>query len=165
MIIRACSDDDFADILAIVNDAAESYRGVIPDDCFQIPYMPDDELHREIEANVQFWGVEHDNILAGVMGIQELGEVTLIRHAYVRPASQNMGLGAALLRHLRERAQKPLLVGTWAAAHWAIRFYERRGFDLVPSADTPVLLKKYWSITARQIETSVVLAEARTISG
>ena len=160
MTIRQCNDEDYADVLAIINDAAEAYRGAIPDDCFHDPYMSPIELKGEIGAGVSFWGIGADEVLAGVMGIQELEEVTLIRHAYVQTAMQSRGLGTDLLQHLRHLSRKPLLVGTWAAADWAIRFYERHGFELAPAGATPALLRRFWSIPDRQIETSVVLAEA-----
>lgn len=160
MTIRQCDSADVSDILVIINDAAEAYRGVIPDDCFHDPYMSSDELQREIDTGVCFWGAETDEILVGVVGIQELEKVALIRHAYVRTAMQNQGLGADLLQHLRGLSRKPLLVGTWATAGWAIRFYQRHGFEVAPSTVTPALLKRFWSISDRQIETSVVLAEA-----
>lgn len=163
MEIRHCDQADFSDILAIINDAAEAYRGVIPDDCFHDPYMSTDELQSEIDAGVSFWGVEVDETLIGVMGIQELDKVSLIRHAYVLVAMQSEGLGTGLLRHLRSLPHKPLLVGTWAAAEWAIRFYERNGFEVAPTVVTAALLKRFWTIPDCQIETSVVLAEAKRL--
>lgn len=158
--IRLCRDDEREAILAIVNDAAEAYRGVIPDDCWHEPYMPAEELDREIEAGVEFWGYEAGGELVGVMGIQDVGDVDLIRHAYVAPASQRGGVGSALLERLLSSTDRPTLVGTWAAAQWAIDFYARHGFALVGSERTAELLKTYWSIPARQIETSVVLARS-----
>jgi GNAT superfamily N-acetyltransferase len=156
--IRPCHGDERPAILAIVNAAAEAYRGVIPADRWHEPYMAADELDREIAAGVAFWGFEEDGELVGVMGIQQVREVDLIRHAYVRPGRQRGGVGGALLRHLCERATRPMLVGTWAAAGWAIRFYERHGFELVSPERKAELLRSYWSIPERQIETSVVLA-------
>ena len=141
-----------------MNAAAEAYRGVIPHDRWRQPYMPAEELDEEIAAGVEFWGLEEDGRLVGVMGIQPLGEVDLIRHAYVLPARQGEGVGGRLLRDLIGRAEAPLLVGTWAAAEWAIRFYERHGFALVPPEEKTRLLRTYWSIPERQVETSVVLA-------
>src|SRR6185437_8832698 len=129
--IRRCGDDERAAIRAIVNAAAEAYRGVIPDDCWHDPYMPAGELDDEIAAGVQFWGVERAGALIGVMGIQPVRDVDLIRHAYVLPAQQRCGVGAALLRHLRRVSTRPMLIGTWAAADWAVRFYQRHGFELV----------------------------------
>jgi GNAT superfamily N-acetyltransferase len=157
-MIRLCGDDERAAILAIVNAAAEAYRGVIPPDRWHEPYMDADELDTEIAAGVEFWGYESDGALIGAMGIQPVRDVDLIRHAYVLPASQGRGVGGALIRHLRARATRPLLVGTWAAAEWAIRFYERHGFELVTPDEKTRLLKAYWSIPDRQIDTSVVLA-------
>jgi len=156
--IRLCRDDDRGAILAIVNAAAEAYRGVIPDDCWHEPYMPARELESEIAAGVEFWGYETDNALAGVMGVQPVRDVDLIRHAYVLPAHQRHGIGAALLQYLRQRSTRRMLIGTWAGAEWAIRFYRRRGFELVPPERKTALLKTYWTVPDRQIETSVVLA-------
>ena len=160
-MIRRCRDDERAAILAIVNAAAEAYRGVIPPDRWQEPYMPAAELDGEIAAGVTFWGYEADGALAGVMGIQPMDEVTLIRHAYVAPGRQRGGVGGALLEHLIATAVQPLLVGTWAAAEWAIRFYERHGFVRVSSRRKTELLQRYWTIPDRQVETSVVLALPR----
>jgi len=156
--IRRCRDDDRGAILAIVNAAAQAYRGVIPADQWHEPYMPAEELDREIAAGVAFWGYEAEGMLLGVMGIQPVGDVQLIRHAYVSPASQGAGVGGALLQHLQSSADRPMLVGTWAAAEWAIRFYERHGFELVSPARKDDLLRTYWSIPERQTLTSVVLA-------
>jgi GNAT superfamily N-acetyltransferase len=156
--IRRCRDDDIEAIFAIVNAAAEAYRGVIPADRWHEPYMPMHELEREIAAGVRFWGYEEAGALVGIMGIQPVEAVDLIRHAYVLPASQGRGVGARLLAHLMSSAQRRVLVGTWAAADWAIRFYRRHGFELVSPAQKDALLQTYWSIPARQVETSVVLA-------
>ena len=156
--IRRCGDDERPAILAIVNAAAQAYRGVIPPDRWREPYMPAGELDEEIAAGVRFWGYEDGGELLGVMGIQRVDDVELIRHAYVTPASQGRGVGGALLEHLVRSATAPVLVGTWAAATWAIRFYERHGFVVTSRAETTRLLKRYWSIPDRQIETSVVLA-------
>ncbi len=145
-------------MLQIINAAAEAYRGVIPADCWHEPYMPEDELAAEIAAGVAFWGYAAAERLLGVMGLQPGREVDLIRHAYVLPEAQRRGVGAALLAHLRARTTRPLLVGTWAAAQWAIRFYERHGFALVPPERKREILTRYWTIPERQIETSVVLA-------
>jgi GNAT superfamily N-acetyltransferase len=152
--IRPCRDDERAAILEIVNAAAEAYRGVIPTDRWHEPYMPPEELDAEIAAGVAFWGYEADGELLGVMGIQPVRDVDLIRHAYVRPESQGRGVGGALLEHLMRSATRRVLVGTWAAAEWAIRFYRRHGFEPAPQD----LLRTYWRIPERQIETSVVLA-------
>jgi GNAT superfamily N-acetyltransferase len=156
-VIRPCRDDERPAILAIVNAAAEAYRGVIPADRFGDPYMPAAELGAEIAAGVVFHGYEEDGALVGVMGIQPVRDVDLIRHAYVRPDRQRAGIGAALLEHLMRDAARTTLVGTWAAASWAIRFYERHGFVLVSRERTAALLRAYWDIPERQIETSVVL--------
>ncbi|MBO0718423.1 MAG: GNAT family N-acetyltransferase [Rhizobiales bacterium] len=157
MTIRLCRDDERDDILSIINAAAEAYRGVIPADRWHEPYMPGEELDRERAAGVVFWGYEERRRLAGVMGLQEMRDVTLIRHAYVAPAKQRDGIGGKLLAHLQQMSTKPMLVGTWAAS-WAIRFYERHGFVLVSPQRKTTLLKSYWTIPERQIETSVVLA-------
>jgi GNAT superfamily N-acetyltransferase len=157
--IRPCRDDERAEILAIVNAAAEAYRGVIPADRWREPYMPAHELDAELAAGVVFWGYEADDgELLGIMGIQPVGEVDLIRHAYVRPGRQRRGVGAALLEQLTRDATRPILVGTWAAADLAIRFYRRHGFEPVPPEQIAPLLKRYWTIPDRQVETSVVLA-------
>lgn len=158
-IIRPCSHGDRAAILAIVNAAAEAYRGVIPADRWHEPYMPLGELDGELAAGVKFWGYEEAGGLLGVMGSQSKNEVDLIRHAYVVPAGQRHGIGGALLRHLRGLSARRMLVGTWEAATWAIRFYQRHGFALVSPAQKTTLLKTYWSIPERQIATSVVLAD------
>lgn len=158
-VIRRCDERDFETILSIVNDSAEAYRGVIPADRFGDSYMPREELADEMAAGVEFWALEEDGAPAGVMGVQSVADVALIRHAYVRTAKQRRGIGGRLLRHIRSITDRPLLVGTWAAADWAIRFYRRHGFALVPAPDTADVLRRYWDIPARQIETSVVLAE------
>ena len=160
MGIRLCRDDERPQILAIVNAAAEAYRGVIPADRWHEPYMSDTELDRELDDGVVFWGHEVDGELVGVMGIQAVDEVDLIRHAYVLPERQGEGIGRVLLEHLRATASRPMLVGTWASAEWAIRFYERNGFALVTPEQKTALLRRYWSIPDRQVETSVVLADA-----
>ena len=160
-VVRPCGAHERDAILAIVNAAAEAYRGVIPADRWHDPYMSGEELDAEIAAGVSFWGYEADGALAGVMGIQPVGDVELIRHAYVLPARQGAGVGTSLLRHLRGLSGRPMLVGTWAAAEWAIRFYERNGFARVGEAEKIELLRRYWTIPERQIETSVVLAEDR----
>jgi GNAT superfamily N-acetyltransferase len=167
MPIRRCRDDERTAILAIVNAAAEAYRGVIPPDRWHEPYMPREELDGEIAAGVAFWGYEADGELVGVMGIQPLGDVDLIRHAYVAPGSQRQGIGGALLEHVARSATGPMLVGTWAAADWAIAFYLRHGFERLSPERSAELLSTYWTIPERQIDTSVVLANpplARTAS-
>jgi N-acetylglutamate synthase-like GNAT family acetyltransferase len=160
-MIRRCDDRDLEPILSIVNEAAQAYKGVIPADRWTEPYMSPDELRHEIGAGVEFWGYEEDGSLTGVMGIQVVEDVTLIRHAYVRTARQRRGIGASLLDHLLGLASAPVLIGTWADAFWAIRFYERHGFHAVEPAEKDRLLKKYWKVPERQIETSVVLADRR----
>jgi GNAT superfamily N-acetyltransferase len=156
--IRACRDHDRAAIFEIVNAAAEAYRGVIPAVHWHEPYMPLDELDGEIAAGVRFWGYEEDGALVGIMGIQRAGEFDLIRHAYVSPAHQRRGIGGALLEHLAGATERRMLVGTWAAAEWAIRFYQRHGFELVSPERKTALLRAHWDIPERQVETSVVLA-------
>jgi GNAT superfamily N-acetyltransferase len=155
--IRRCRANERAVIHAIINAAAEAYRGVIPADRWHDPYMSQAQLDEEIAAGVEFWGYELEGTLIGVMGMQPVRDVDLIRHAYVRPGSQRLGVGAALITHLRVSSQRPMLVGTWADADWAIRFYEREGFTRVPAPRAAELLKSYWNIPERQIETSVVL--------
>ena len=158
-VIRQCIDRDFEAILAIINDGAEAYRSVIPPDRWKEPYMGADELRHEIASGVSFSGAERDDALVGVMGIQPVADVILIRHAYVRTACQNQGIGGELLRHLTDRVDRPVLIGTWAAARWAIRFYEGHGFKVVSTQEKELLLRKYWNVPDRQIETSVVLAD------
>ena len=155
--IRICRDDQRAEILAIINSAAEAYRGVIPADRWHEPYMPPGELDHEIAAGVVFWGYEVYGDLLGVMGIQPVRDVDLIRHAYVRPGKQRLGVGGALLEHLRRLNTRRMLVGTWADAEWAIAFYQRHGFELIAPEAKTTLLKTYWTVPDRQIETSVVL--------
>jgi GNAT superfamily N-acetyltransferase len=161
MRIRRGVDADRAAILAIVNEAAQAYRGVIPADRWHEPYMPTDELINEIADGVVFWVAEQEGRLLGVMGIQDKGDVALVRHAYVAPAIQRKGVGTRLLRHVEGLADKPILIGTWADASWAIEFYRRNGFTVVPDSHKDRLLRTYWSIPDRQIETSVVLADGR----
>jgi GNAT superfamily N-acetyltransferase len=158
-MIRRLREGDFEEIYAIVNDAAAAYRGVIPADRWTDPYMPRDELREEIAAGVVFWGYEEDGALAGVMGVQPVQDVTLIRHAYVRRISQRRGIGVALLASLLAQTDRPVLIGTWSDADWAIRFYEKQGFQLVSPEEKDRLLRTYWTIDERQIETSVVLAD------
>lgn len=177
--IRACGPDDLADILAIINDAAEAYRGVIPADCFHDPYMSAGALRDEIAAGVRFagWEIEAGDPgsaagegrvvraaarrLVGVMGSQDVLDVTLIRHAYVATAARRGGIGTALLAHLRAATDRPVLIGTWAAADWAVDFYVKHGFRVIVGDEKTRLLHRYWTVPDRQIETSVVLADAR----
>ena len=147
-------------MLAIVNAAAERYRGAIPDDCWHDPYMSADQLDRDLAAGVTFWGSEDSHgQLSGVMGIQRVEDVDLIRHAYVRPDQQGRGIGGRLLAHLERLGRRRILIGTWADAVWAIRFYQRHGWVLAPESETADLLRTYWTVSPRQIETSVVLAK------
>jgi GNAT superfamily N-acetyltransferase len=160
-MIRRCDGRDFEVIWAIINDGAQAYKGTIPGDRWTEPYMSREKLQKEIDESVVFWGYEQGGELAGVMGIQEVRDVTLVRHAYVRTSSQKRGIGGKLLSHLRELASRPILIGTWADAAWAIQFYERHGFQLVGGEEKDRLLKQYWTIPDRQIDTSVVLADAK----
>jgi GNAT superfamily N-acetyltransferase len=149
---------DFASILKVVNDAAQAYKGVIPDDRWKEPYMSAGELKKEIEAGVTFYGWVEDNILVGVMGVQSIKNTTLIRHSYVLTKYQRRGIGGTLLEHLKNLVKTPeILVGTWQDATWAIHFYEKHGFKLVSLREKERLLRKYWNIPDRQIETSIVL--------
>ncbi len=157
-MIRICTDRDFDSILDIINDGAQAYKGIIPQDRWHEPYMDRLELRREIEDGVVFYGCEEKDALVGVMGIQDRGDVSLIRHAYVRTTHRNHGIGSRLLELLGSTTAKPLLVGTWAAASWAIAFYESRGYRVLPAREKERLLRKYWSIPQRQVDTSVVLA-------
>jgi N-acetylglutamate synthase-like GNAT family acetyltransferase len=156
-MIRRCTDSDVPAIDAIINEAAGAYRGVIPADCWHEPYMDRAYLVGEIAAGVEFWGWDDADALAGIMGLQRVRDVTLIRHAYVRPSHQSRGVGGALLTQLAAQTAGPLLVGTWASAQWAIRFYERHGFRMVDTEEQNRLLSTYWNISQRQRETSVVL--------
>lgn len=156
-MIRKCSGQDVEDIFDIINDAAQAYKGVIPDDRWHEPYMSQEELVLEIEDGVVFWGVEKNDQLIAVMGIQDRGEVALIRHAYTRTEHRNSGIGSRLLRYLEQNIEKTILVGTWADAKWAILFYQKNGFKLTSEKNKNRLLRQYWNISNRQIETSVVL--------
>lgn len=157
---RRCRLDEAPAILAIVNAAAARYRGAIPADCWHEPYMQADQLAQDVAAGVTFWGVDDESgELAGVMGIQPVQDVDLIRHAYVRPDQQGRGVGGKLLAHLEALSRQPILIGTWRDAGWAIRFYQRHGYVLVADEETAPLLRRYWTVSSRQIETSVVLAK------
>jgi len=158
LILRRSAAGDFGVILSIINDAARAYRGIIPADRWHEPYMPKEELTAEIDDGVEFWVAEDEGRVVGVMGVQDKGDVALVRHAYVVPGTQRSGIGTTLLRHIEGLVEKPILIGTWATASWAIEFYRRNGFDLVSQSEKDRLLRKYWSIPTRQIETSVVLA-------
>jgi N-acetylglutamate synthase-like GNAT family acetyltransferase len=160
-MIRRCNDRDFELIWTIINDGAQAYKGRIPADRWTEPYMSRAKLQDEIDEGVVFWGYEEGGALVGVMGIQEVRDVTLVRHAYVRTSSQKRGIGGHLLSHLRKLARGPTLIGTWAAAVWAIHFYENHGFQMVSSQEKDRLLKRYWTIPEHQIDTSVVLADRK----
>src|SRR5258706_10353776 len=160
-MIRRCDGRDFEVIWAIINDGAQAYKGTIPADRWTEPYMSREKLQHEIEDGVEFSGFTEAGTLLGVMGIQHVQDVTLIRHAYVRATSQKRGIGGQLLSHLRELTSAPVLIGTWADAIWAIQFYERHNFRLVGLVEKDRLLKRYWGIPERQIETSVVLADGK----
>ncbi|MBZ0157335.1 MAG: GNAT family N-acetyltransferase [Alphaproteobacteria bacterium] len=160
-MIRQCTGSDFDTLCAIINDAAQAYRGVIPDDRWREPYMSREELEEGIRDGIVFWGYEEQGELVGIMGIQEVQDVTLIRHAYVRTAWRKQGIGGRLLAHLRALTDRPVLMGTWADAEWAIRFYEKHGYRRVAPEEKDLLLRKYWRIPERQVATSVVLADSR----
>lgn len=157
-MIRKCNDSDFETIYAIINESAQAYRGVIPDDRWKEPYMSRDELQREIEAGVHFSGYEEAGALVAIMGLQDVKDVTLIRHAYTRTAEQGKGRGGEILKELISHTNRPVLIGTWANAYWAVAFYRKHGFTLVSHALKEMLLRRYWTIPLRQIETSVVLS-------
>lgn len=160
-MIRRATDEDFEEIFNIINDAAIAYRGVIPPDCWHEPYMTKEELRAQIEDGVRFSCYVYENEIVGVMGIQDRADVKLIRHAYVRTRHRNRGVGTVLLRELIKDSTEPILIGTWGAADWAIRFYEKHGFRLVDEEEKNRLLKKYWAIPDRQVETSVVLVDEK----
>jgi len=157
-MIRQCKKSDFNALVEIINEASQAYKEIIPDDRWNDPYMPAEELRTEIEDGVVFWGFEKDGMLLGVMGIQDNGDVTLIRHAYVRKSDQKLGIGTNLLHYLEGLTDKLILIGTWATASWAISFYKKNGYALVSEEEKNRLLRKYWSIPERQVETSIVLA-------
>jgi GNAT superfamily N-acetyltransferase len=150
---------DFESIYAVINDAAQAYAGVIPADCWHDPYMSRESLGAEIGRGVVFYGCRDNGQLLGVMGMQHVRDVTLIRHAYVRTLLRRNGIGGALLSFLVKQTDRPVLVGTWKAATWAVAFYRKHGFAKVDEETKDILLKKYWVISERQIETSVVLAD------
>jgi N-acetylglutamate synthase-like GNAT family acetyltransferase len=163
-VIRQCIEKDFDSIYEIINDAAQAYKGIIPEDRYKVPYMSKEHLRHEIDSGVMFWVYENEGRLMGVMGIQDVQDVTLIRHAYVRTTYRNQGIGGKLISHLKTLTSFPTLVGTWTAAAWAINFYEKYGYRLVDQDEKNRLLKKYWSIPERQVETSVVLADENWFS-
>ncbi len=156
-MIRRCSRKDLGYILEIINDAADAYKGVIPEDTWHEPYMSEKDLELEIQDGVVFWGIEENGQLSGVMGIQDRDRVSLIRHAYTKTERRNSGIGSRLLKFLEETTEKPILVGTWADAVWAIAFYQKNGFKLTSEDEKDRLLREFWKISERQIETSVVL--------
>jgi ribosomal protein S18 acetylase RimI-like enzyme len=160
-MIRALTVDDHPELLAVIQDAAQAYHGVIPADCCHDPYFSEHRLAQALAEGVVFFGLDHDGQLAGVMGIQDCGDVALIRHAYVRTEMRGRGIGSSLLAHLTAGEPRPILIGTWAAATWAIAFYRKHGYRLVSSEEKDRLLRRYWDIPERQVETSVVLADAR----
>lgn len=160
-MIRKFTDEDFEEIFNIINDAAIAYKGVIPPDRWHEPYMTKEELKAQIEDGVRFSCYVDNNEMIGVMGIQDKTDVELIRHAYVRTKQRNKGIGTLLIGELIGDSTKPILVGTWKAAYWAIRFYEKHGFCLVDEEEKNRLLKKYWAIPDRQVETSVVLVDEK----
>jgi N-acetylglutamate synthase-like GNAT family acetyltransferase len=162
-MIRKCTETDFEVILEIINDAAQAYKGLIPGDCWHEPYMSKEELKQEIDNRVCFWGFEDEDALLGVMGIQGKGNVTLIRHSYVRSDKKNQGIGTRLLRFLESTTEKPILIGTWSDATWAIAFYKKNGYRLLSEKEKYPLLREYWTIPKRQVEASVVLANKRWI--
>jgi GNAT superfamily N-acetyltransferase len=164
-MIRECGPAELGDVYDVINDAASAYRGVIAPDCWHEPYMSREELGRECAAGVVFSGFYEGTDLVGVMGLQLVGDVALLRHAYVRTAAQHRGIGDALLVHVRRRTDRPMLIGTWREAIWAVRFYQGRGFRVVRQEDTAPLLRRYWTVSDRQIEESVVLGDERWFSG
>jgi len=160
-MIRSCDDRDFDQIWSIVNDGAQAYKGIIPPDRWKDPYMSRAELLHEIDDGVEFSGWEEAGGLVGVMGVQRVQDVSLIRHAYVRTSNRNQGIGSRLLKHFESVTQTPILIGTWADAAWAVRFYEKHAFKMVNSRQKDLLLRRYWKIPERQVETSVVLADRK----
>jgi GNAT superfamily N-acetyltransferase len=160
-MIRPCTDADLETMLEVINDAAQAYKGIIPEDCWHEPYMSLEELIQEIRDGIGFYGLEEDGELLGVMGIQDRGDVTLFRHAYVRTARRNGGIGTTLLRYLEKLTDKPVLIGTWERATWAVRFYQKNGYRVLSRTETDFLLRKYWNLPDLQITTSVVLADQK----
>ena len=157
-MITECTKKNISNILYVINDASLKYKGIIPNDCWHEPYMTKQKLISEFANGVRIFGYNKDNNLVGVMGIQELKDVTLIRHAYILTQYQGLGIGKSLLQHLfKIKTSSCLLVGTWRDATWAIQFYEKFGFVLHTKKQTAQLLKKYWDLPSKQIENSVVL--------
>ena len=162
-MIKRCLDVELESILTVINDAAQAYYGVIPQDAWQKPYMAKDELKNEIRAGVQFWGYYVKEWLVGVMGIQDKQDVTLIRHAYVCTSERRNGVGTKLLEYLEECSNKPILIGTWSDATWAIEFYKKNGYRLISGDERGMLLEKYWTVSKEQASVSIVLANAKWI--
>jgi len=161
-MITKLSSSEFSFILYVINDAAHAYKGVIPTDRWKEPYMPAEELKEEIDSGVELYGLKQDGFLVAVMGIQQVKDVTLIRHAYVLSSQQRKGLGEKLLKHLMAMAQSHVvLVGTWKAAFWAVDFYAKNGFIETLEEEKEWLLRSYWNIPERQVETSTVLKMER----
>lgn len=159
-MIRLCDNGDFDEIYSIINDGAQAYAAVLPADCMSDPYMSKAELQHEIDEGVTFWGCGEPGGMLGVMGLQNVKDVTLIRHAYVRTSGQHQGVGTRLLSHLLGLADRPVLIGTWAAAVWALTFYKKNGFSVVSTAEKDRLLRTYWTVSQRQSDLSVVLAQS-----
>lgn len=162
-MIRLCQEHEFDIIFEIINESAQAYKNVIPQDCWHEPYMPKEKLKSEIMKGVEFWCYEAQEQIVGVMGIQQIKEVTLIRHAYVRTQNRQHGIGSLLLEFLKYKTEKPILIGTWSDAKWAIEFYQKHEFFLVSQEIKTKLLKKYWDISERQNEISVVLADKKAL--
>jgi len=163
-MIRKSLNSEFDTIYEIINDASTAYKGKIPEDRWKEPYMDEHELREQIADGVEFWCYHQDNTILGVMGIQHKSDVTLIRHAYVRTTARNNGIGGKLLKHLSALTNKPILIGTWANANWAINFYVKNGFRQVSHIEKEELLREYWNIPLRQMETSVVLVSSDFVS-
>jgi len=164
-MIKKCLDVELQAIYDIINDAAQAYRDVIPEDAWHEPYMRREELSTEIRAGVEFWGYYVSGRLVGVMGVQDKPGVTLIRHAYVLTNQRRKGIGTRLLKYLEHETSKPILIGTWSDASWAIEFYKKNGYRLVSSEERGMLLNKYWSVPQDQANASVVLADTRWVRG
>lgn len=163
-MIRHCAAAECDSILTVINDAAQAYKGFIPDDCWHEPYMSREKLLLEIADGIEFWGYEEEGELLGVMGIQDRREVTLIRHAYVKTVRRHGGIGTRLLRYLEGLTDKPILIGTWLAATWAIAFYEKNGYRSLSREETNFLLGKFWTLSDLQLRTSIVLANGKWVS-
>lgn len=156
-MISCCNDDELPMVNSIINESAQAYKGIIPADRWHEPYMSMDEMNDEIAKGVCFYGYHLDGSLIGVMGIQDVKDVTLIRHAYVLTNFRSKGIGRQMLEHMKQLTTRPILIGTWRAATWAVEFYQKNGFRLVDEEEKNRLLKTYWTVPERQIEESVVL--------